>query len=82
MVDLSASDAIIRITANGEHTMNTDDQLIEACERMGYGVDINFRTGAVTVTRGRGQTQKFKSIEAALVSVRTSEAALNAFRNK
>ena len=61
--------------------MRTEDLLIETCDRLGMGVDINFLRGTVTVNTqtGRGGVRKFNSLEAALRFVQDFEARIRNF---
>ena len=58
-----------------------EDALIMACERMGYGLDINNLRGYVEVntgdaSRARRDRHRFKNVTLALMWVETRERAV------
>ncbi len=58
-----------------------EDELINACERMGYGLDINNLQGYVEVntgdsSRARRDRHRFKNVTLALMWVETRERAV------
>jgi len=59
--------------------MTTEDLLIDACNSMGYGVDINHLRGTVQVNMGKGAARKFTSLSSALVFVQAIQAQMRSF---
>ncbi len=63
------------------HLDEIEDQLINACERMGYGLDINNLRGYVEVntgdaTRARGDRHRCKNVTLALMWVESRELSI------
>ena len=57
--------------------MSDDQQLIDVCELLGYGVDINYMHGNVEIENRQGRLlRKFKSISAALKFVLEQQARI------
>jgi hypothetical protein len=64
------------------YTGTIEDELINAVERMGYGVDINNIRGTVTVNTGSGKRKDdhvFKSATLALMWVEAQERTIRNF---
>jgi hypothetical protein len=59
--------------------MTTEDLLIDACDSMGYGVDINYLCGTVQVNMGKGAGRKFSSLSSALKFVQAIQAQMRSF---
>lgn len=53
-----------------------EDELIDICNTLGYGVDIDFVKDTVKINTGR-RTQSFTSMEGALAWVRKRQNELN-----
>ena len=63
------------------YTGTIEDELITACERMGYGLDINNLRGYVEVNTGTASTRRadrhrFANATAALMWVESRERAI------
>ena len=66
------------------HTELIEDELIMACKRMGYGIDINYLQGTISVNTGSNQRKDrhvFKSATLALMWVDSREQSLRAVVN-
>lgn len=48
-----------------------EDELIEICEKLGYGLDINYLRGYVEITNGSRKPQRYKDVFSALRAVRS-----------
>jgi len=59
--------------------MTTEGLLIDACNSMGYGVDINYLRGTVQVNTGKGTARKFTSLSSALEFVQAIQAQMRSF---
>lgn len=60
-----------------------EDELITACERMGYGLDLNYLRGKVTVNTGSGKKKDdhvFTNATAALMWVEARERSMKEFK--
>ena len=55
-----------------------EDELVDICKAMGYGVDIDFVKDTVKINTGR-RTQSFTSIEGALAWARKRQSELQRF---
>lgn len=65
------------------YTGTIEDELIAAVERMGYGLDLNYLRGKVTVNTGSGKKRDdhvFANATLALMWVEAREAKLKSFR--
>ena len=63
-------------------TGTIEDELINAVERMGYGLDLNYLRGKVTVNTGSGKKKDdhvFANATAALMWVEAKEKAIRGF---
>lgn len=61
------------------YTGTIEDELVDACKRMGYGIDINNLRGKVTVNTGSGRRKDdhvFANATAALMWVEAQERTL------
>jgi hypothetical protein len=61
------------------YTGTIEDELIAACERMGYGVDLNYLRGRVEINTGtasRADRHVFQNATAALMWVEARERSL------
>ena len=61
------------------YTGTIEDELIAAVERMGYGLDLNYLRGTVTVNTGSGKRKDdhvFKNATLALMWVEARERSL------
>ena len=66
-------------------TENHEEELINACERMGYGLDINNLRGYVEVNTGnasrkRADRHRFTNVVLALMWVEARERSLKEIR--
>ncbi len=66
------------------HMDEIEDQLIMACERMGYGLDINLLRGYAEVntgdaSRARRDRHRFKNVTLALMWVESRERSIKSF---
>lgn len=62
-----------------ELIQQAEDELIELCERMGYGLDINYLRGKVTVNTGSGKKRDdhvFASVTTALIWCEAQERSI------
>lgn len=63
-------------------SQSLEDQLITTCDRMGYGLDINYLRGKVTVNTGSGKKKNdhvFKNATLALMWVEAQERSIKNF---
>lgn len=63
------------------YTELIEDELISACKRMGYGIDINYLQGTIAVNTGSNKRENrhvFKSATLALMWVDSRERSMRA----
>ena len=63
------------------YTGTIEDELITACERLGYGLDLNYLRGKVTVNTGSGKKKDDHVFANATLALMWVEAREKAIRN-